>query len=461
MSFVNKTIIAATGIPEADEALGRIGGYEVLTTIDTRTLLACMVPLTPADIIVISERLAGEENLFEIILQVAGSGSKPRLIFLAGALEPKDRERRLLLGMLVSAGIYDIYHEDVLNADVLKYLLDNPKTKAEMKHLLLDVEDTSCRGGNISMQSGPVKEPVAPVNNKLTVLSSIKPGTGKSFVAINTALALAQNGTTTNGRPLKVALVEADLQNLSIGTLLGLENDKKNLKTAINAAKLVVEELSGRENAADPNLVAEVRETIKSCFLPYPKMPNLHVLSGSNLTIGEVARTRPEDYKFIMETVYDLYDYFIVDSNSSLYHTTTKVMLEMATTAFYILDLDFNNIKNNGRYFRDLETLGIINKVKWILNKEVPGADVTAGDVEKWLGIKLFAVIPKLDDITVINATFRAEPIILGAVPETAEARRQIRQIAASVHPLNKTKTPAPKGLFKRFFTGKGAAAGI
>lgn len=458
---MNKTIIAATGIPEVDKALGGSDGYDVLTAIDSRTLLARMVPLTPADIVVVSERLAGEENLFEIIMQVADRPGKPRIVFLAGALDPKDRERQLLLGMLVSAGIYDIYHEDTLNTDVLKYLLDNPKTKAEMKYLLLNVADTSSRGGNIAMQTGAVKESAIGINDKLVVFSSIKPGTGKSFTAINLALALAKYGIAADGRSLTIALVEADLQNLSIGTLLGLENEKRNLKTAINAAKLVVEGLSGKENAADPTLAAEVRETIKSCFLPYPKMSNLHVLSGSNLTIGEVAGTRPEDYKYIIETVYDLYDYLIVDSNSSLYHTTTKVMLEMASRAFYILDLDFNNIKNNGRYFKDLETLGIINKVKWILNKGVLGADVSAGDVEKWLGIELFATIPKLDDITMINATFRAEPIIFSNAAETEAARQQILKIAGSIHPVKGPETPVNKSLFSRFLAGKGTAVGV
>jgi len=458
---MDKRIIAATGFPDIDRALGSIAGYDVLTAIDSRALLARMAPLTPADIVVVSECLAGRENIFEIIMQVAGSPGKPRIVFLAGALDPKDRERQLLLGMLVSAGICDIYHEDALNPDVLKYLLDNPKTKAEMKYLLLNVEDTSCRGGNITLMGGRAKEPVNRVNNKLVVFSSIKPGTGKSFTGVNLALALAKYGATADGRPVKVALVEADLQNLSIGTLLGLEDEKRNLKTAVNAAKLVVEALSGKENAADPNLAAEVRATIKDCFLPYPALPNLHVLSGSNLTIGEVARTRPEDYKYIMESVYDLYDYFIVDSNSSLHHTTTKVMLEMATRVFYILDLDFNNIKNNGRYFKDLETLGIINKIKWILNKGVEGAEVTATDVEKWLGIKLFTVIPKLDDITMINATFRAEPIIFNTVAGTAEARREILKIAGYIHPLKEADASVKKGILHRLFSGRGAAVGV
>lgn len=458
---MKKTIIAATGIPEVDAALGCSDGYDVLTVIDSRSLLARMVPLTPADIVVVSERLAGEENLFEIIMQMIDRPGKPRIVFLAGALDLKDRERRLLLGMLVSAGIYDIYHEHTLNTEVLKYLLDNPKSKAEMKYLLLNVEDTSSRGGQMTMQTGSAKDPAVAVNDKLAVFSSIKPGTGKSFTAINLALALAKYGVTADGRPLKIALVEADLQNLSIGTLLGLENEKWNLKTAINAAKLVAEGLSGKENAADPMQVAEVSETIRSCFLPYTKMTNLHVLSGSNLTISEVAGTRPEDYKYIIETVYDHYDYLIVDSNSSLYHTTTKIMLEMATRAFYILDLDFNNIKNNGRYFKDLETLGIINKVKWILNKGVLGADVSAGDVEKWLGIELFAVIPKLDDIIMINATFRAEPIIFSAAAETEEARRQLMKIAASIHPVKGPSVQAAKGLFSRFLAGKGSAVGV
>lgn len=458
---MNKTIIAATGIPDIDEAFGSIKGYDVLTVIDSRQILARMAPLTPADIIVVSERLKGEENLFETILQAAGHSGKPRVVFLAGSLDAKDRQRQLLLGMLVSAGIYDIYHEDSLNIEVLKYLLDNSKTREEMKYLLHSVEDTSCRGGQITMQTEKAKEPVSKINNKLVVCSSIKPGTGKSFTGINLALALAKYGVAEDSRPVKVALVEADLQNLSIGTLLGLEDEKRNLKTAINTAKLVVEELSGKENAADPSLAAEVRETIKSCFIPYPKLSNLHVLSGSNLTISEVARIRPEDYKYIIETVYNFYDYIIVDSNSSLHHTTTRVMLEMATKAFYILDLDFNNIKNNGRYFRDLETLGIINKVKWILNKGVAGADITAGDVEKWLGIKLFAVIPKLDDITMINSTFRAEPIIFNNAAETAEARRQILKIAGYIHPVREAENLARTGIISRIFTGKGAAAGV
>ncbi|TLM99514.1 hypothetical protein FDZ73_21655, partial [bacterium] len=136
---MGNAVIAATGIPEIDEALNCIDGYGVLSVIDSRAMLACMVPLTPADIVMVSERLAGEENLFEIILQLAGSPRKPRIVFLAGALAPKDRERQLLLGMLVSAGIYDIYHEDSLNPEVLKYLLDNPKSKAEMKYLLVNV----------------------------------------------------------------------------------------------------------------------------------------------------------------------------------------------------------------------------------------------------------------------------------------------------------------------------------
>ena len=189
---MKKTIIAATGVPEIDEALGCMEDYEVLTVIDNRALLARMVPLTPAEIIVVSERLTGDENLFEIILQMSGVSRKPRIFFLAGALDQKDRERHLLLGMLVSAGIYDIYHGDVLNTEVLKYMLDNPKTKSEMKYLLQNVDSTSCRGGEITMHSGQAKDTGVSVNNKLIVLSSIKPGTGKSFIAINLALALAR-----------------------------------------------------------------------------------------------------------------------------------------------------------------------------------------------------------------------------------------------------------------------------
>ena len=57
------------------------------------------------------------------------------------------------------------------------------------------------------------------------MISSIKPGCGKSFVSTNVATAIAKFGDKKDGRQPRVCILEADLQTLSVGTLLSLEDD--------------------------------------------------------------------------------------------------------------------------------------------------------------------------------------------------------------------------------------------
>ena len=40
-------------------------------------------------------------------------------------------------------------------------------------------------------------------------------------------------------------------------------------------------------------------------------------------------------------------DVVIIDSNSSLVHVSTIPLLQLCSKVFYVLNLDFNNIRNN------------------------------------------------------------------------------------------------------------------
>ena len=98
---------------------------------------------------------------------------------------------------------------------------------------------------------------------------------------------------------------------------------------------------------------------------------NLYALVGSQLTLQELENVNAMHYLYLVETITNDYDVVIVDTNSSLTHVTTFPLLNLSKYCYYILNLDFNNIRNNSRYRSFLEKIQIADKVKYILNENI------------------------------------------------------------------------------------------
>ncbi|TCJ98288.1 UNVERIFIED_ORG: MinD-like ATPase involved in chromosome partitioning or flagellar assembly [Anoxybacillus amylolyticus] len=440
-----KRILLASGQPDIDRAVQSFLDYETVGVVEYKKDVYEAVQFYNPDILLVGEGLSGKESLTEILFRLVKDFPSLRIVYLAGFVDLRDEARIQKLGLLVMAGIYDIVHEKKVTIYSLKHLLDHPRTLEQMEYLTKKVKDSSPHGAVVEFEipEEPLEEEEGVYSN-VYVVSSIKPGTGKSFLSVNIATAIAAFGVDKQGRRPKVALVEADLQNLSIGTLLQIEDDKKNLKAALDRISLVVSP-QGKMTGSTAE-IEEVNEFIRSCFQPYFKVKNLEALVGSQLTFDQLKDIKAHHYVYLIDAVSKEYDVVIVDTNSSLAHVTTYPLLHMAKSCYYVLNLDFNNIRNNVRYRDLLKEMGVLHKVRYVLNEDIPHDMEEAGQgVEPLIftaehlhdsPFKLEARIPLLPKTVFLNRLYEGTPIVLDEQPYTLKARYELFKIANQIYPI-------------------------
>lgn len=435
-------VIVATGIPEYDNGIKKIDGYEYIpVNIGFKDELyeAC-VNFKP-DIIIISEKLSGEELLSGIAINIKQKLQNIRIIYLAGSVDLSNMNKINKLGAMVLAGIYDIITERKVNKGLIKSILEAPKEKSDVDYLLRYFIEKK-KDSDINME---YEEDVSETEieddyyKNVFMVSSIKPGTGKSFVSTNIATCLAKYGADIDGHPPKIAIIEGDLQTLSVGTLLAIEDDTHNLKTVMDKISTII---TPDGNLIDDMLkINEVNEYILNAFKPYSKCKNLHALVGSQLSMEEIEGVSPFYYSYLIDIVSQKFDYVVIDSNSSLLHVTTYPLLSIVNTSYYILNLDFNNARNNMRYRHTLKNLGVYDKVKYILNEDLTDNPDNVEKLEFDSNVlcesfELEARIPTIPKAIFLNRLWQGTPIILDDTEYTLKARYELSKVSNQIHKI-------------------------
>lgn len=424
-------ILLATGHQQLDEKIAGFAGYEIAGTITyKRELIAQAIALKP-DIIIISDYLTGKENLPELLVRLEKEAPGIRIVYITGKVQMNDVPRVMGLGNLVLLGIYPLVVEDKLTPKKIQYVLENPIREEEVAYLLkFHKKAEEKRESLFELEE---EEELLDVEEEgfknVFNFSSIKPGTGKSFISVNTSLNIAKYGKKKDGTAPTVAVIEADLQNLSLGTLFSIEDAKYNLKTAMERIATIVNEDGVLVD--DIAKIEEVNKFVLECFRPYYGVSNLRALVGSQITMEEIENIHEYLYLYLVELVASEFDVVIIDTNSSIAHVTTYPLLRMATKTYYILNLDFNNVRNNARYKSTLENLGIMDKVEYILNEnyvpeylkmygveEPEELDFTEKDIVDH-GFKLAGSLPMIPKSVFLNRLFNGTPIVLDETIET------------------------------------------
>lgn len=436
-------ILVATGLPDLDKAISKIEGYDYIPISIgyKKDVFEACINFKP-DILIVTEKLSGQEMLSGILVNLKQQIPTIRIVYLAGEVNLADVNKVTRLGAMVMAGIYDIITERVINRSLIEGVLINPRSRKDVEYLLRYFVEKRRDSESVIEYEDDVEEVVeeeAGYNNVFMV-SSIKPGTGKSFVSTNLATAIAKYGVKKNGQPPRVAILEADLQTLSIGTLLSIEDDKHNLKTVMDKIASIVTEKG--EIIDDDFKKNEVNEYILNSFKPYPKCKNLYALVGSQLTMDEIEGISPYYYAYLISVINKHFDVVIIDSNSSLHHVTTYPLLTMVHTCYYVLNLDYNNVRNNQRYRGTLKDLEIYDKVKFILNEDL--TDYSGGAEKLEFSSSLLeesfvleAKIPMIDKIVFMNRIWRGLPCVLDDTKHTLKARYELCKVANQIYPLD------------------------
>lgn len=445
-------IILATGQEKIDEAIIKLNKYEVLISIEYKNELEKVCEEYRPEVILVTEGLTGKENLVEQLLKLKQKFNDIRIIYLVGNINYSNIDKINNLGMLVMTGIFDIVEGQKMNLETLINIIDKPYREEDVQHFTKNLKRTKISMDEIvEFEDEQDLDDIEESGYKnIHVFSSIKPGTGKSFVSTNVATAIAKYGKKkANGERPRVAIIEADLQNLSVGTLLQIEDSEKNLKTVMERISTII----GSDNTliGTKDELYKTDEYIQNCFKPFYEVRNLEALVGSQFTMDEVSDVLPSYYVYLVEAIVKKYDVVIIDSNSSLAHTTTYPLLRLANTCHYIVNLDFNNVRNNSKYKETLKDIGVLDKVKYILNEDIDsncikGIDVNGSSLEKLIytadhlnesGFELEARIPEIPKTVFYNRLYEGKPITLDKEDYTLKARYELAKIANEIWELD------------------------
>lgn len=434
-------IVSASGVRKLDEDMNRFDDLDVCGVCNLKSDISLLLDEYQPSCLIISDSIQGEEELIELMIREHSRHPETRVIYLAGELDNRDTARVDQLGTLVLNGIYDIVFGKI-NPHVIHDAILYPKMREAVDHLthhLLNRKAEIRNAAGSFEYEGFAEEEVREENHNLYMVWSPKPGSGKSFISANLAAACAKYGVD---KP-KVALIDGDLQNLSIGNILGIkQDDKHDLRTAMIA---ITDILNGTCNTEERRRRAE--KTVRDCFVRYQHLSNLDVLAGSSLTPTEVdgLNITHNHYRELLRIIDGIYDIVIVDLNSSVTHVTTYEMMQMSKKIFCVINLDYNNVQNASRYRQTIKTFKVDDKIYHILNQDIQnstgkfGTDIeelsfTADKVEEI--IPLTARIPSVEPSIFFNRQFEGVPIVLYKKSYTARTRLAFLELAQELYDI-------------------------
>ena len=288
---------------------------------------------------------------------------------------------------------------DELSTDVLQRAL-----RAGVKDVLqapVDEEqlDTAIDRVAISLASNPVSAMPLPTDEgagdlgRVVMVFSTKGGSGKSVIASNLAVLLAERCD----KP--VVLVDADLQFGDVAVMLKLTPQH----TIVDA----VSSLDKLDSQMLQDILVE-HQPEKLLVLPAPLEPAF----ADQIGAAEMVR--------IIETLRTFAGFVVIDT-PAYFNDVVLGLIEISDDVLLVAGMDIPNIKN---VKIGLQTLRLLNtpmeKLRLILNRANSKVKLDVGEVERTLGVQADALIPS--DVVVPQAVNKGEAVVLHA-PKSGVSR--------------------------------------
>lgn len=240
---------------------------------------------------------------------------------------------------------------------------------------------------------------------RVVTVFSTKGGAGKSVIASNVAVRLAQR----SDRP--VCLVDADLQFGDIAVMLKLTPQH----TIVDAVSAI-----DRLDAAMVQSLLITHQPSGLLVLPAPLEPAFADQIGG----AEMSR--------VIEVLRSFCSHVVIDT-STAFNDVVLGLIEQSDDVLLVSGMDIPNVKN---VKIGLQTLRLLNtpmaKLRLVLNRSNSKVKLDVSEVEKTLQIKADALIPS--DIVVPQAVNKGAPVVL-ASPKTAVAKA-LDDLAVSLLPV-------------------------
>lgn len=301
------------------------------------------------------------EDAFGVAEQIQGTGLGLSVVLVTGSVTSDVLQRAL------RAGVRDVLPATFSAAQLQEVVARGEQLAAQI------------RG---SQAAAPAEEPEKTDHKVLTVFSS-KGGCGKSFVASNLAIALAQRTGD------KVAMVDLDLQFGDLAIMLQLFPARTIFDASQSLDRLDSEAIIGYLTPHRSNV----------SLLAAPLEPGLSETVSAD-AVGTIIRLLKETFKYV-----------VIDSPPSF---TDHVLaaLDESDECILMTSMDVPSIKNMKLSLQTLQLLGFgRDRIRLVLNRADSRVGLTVQAVEKTLGTTVDVSIPSSRDVSVsIN---RGSPLII------------------------------------------------
>ncbi len=227
-----------------------------------------------------------------------------------------------------------------------------------------------------------------------------KGGTGKTSIAVNTAIALAQMGR-------KTIIIDADLQFGDVNLLLNIDS------------KDTIAELVHEKNAFTIDTIKSftVMHSSGISVLCAPKSPEYaEYVTGSHI-------------EKIINTVRPYYEFIILDLTPS-FNDITLAAVENSDRVFLVTGLDITGLRNVKICVNILDSLQQREKLALIINKEGPSI-INVKDFQNIIGLPIGARISE-DTKTAVDCLNKGIPFVIAA--PRAQISKQIKAFAEKLY---------------------------
>ena len=276
-----------------------------------------------------------------------------------------------LLQRALRAGVKDVLQSPVEAADLGAAVERVARTLAHVPQVTTPPTDHDVDSGDFG---------------RVVMVFSTKGGSGKSVIASNLAVLLAERSE----KP--VVLVDADLQFGDVAVMLKL-SPKHTIVDAVSAL-----------DRLDAQMLRELlieHQPEGLLVLAAPMEPAF----ADQIGAAEMVR--------IVETLRTFAGYVVIDT-PAYFNDVVLGLIEVSDDVLLVAGMDIPNIKN---VKIGLQTLRLLNtpmeKLRLILNRANSKVRLDSSEVERTLGVKAEALIPS--DIVVPQAVNRGEPVVHSA----------------------------------------------
>lgn len=333
-----KKIITAIGNPDLNDKLKKVKDFNLIgNDIQYQEgILEILEKEKNIDFLVLSELIPGEIKIENLIKKIKEINNKINIIVIL------EKEKYELEKILHSENIYSIIYNNKIEIDEIINLIKNKKETEnekikkeldELKEIIINQNSQNKINNKnyfnniiklkniLSKIKNKKKENNKIINNKEIISILGSSGVGKSIFTVNLSKSFIYSDK-------KILIIDFDILNNSLHTILGLKKYPEKLRKKIKKNKI-------ENNKFD----------IKDLIIKINK--KLDLISGINLLFDSKYNISSQKINNIFYELKKYYDVIIIDTSSECFLEYTKEIIKNSNTNIFIVEPNLLEIKKS------------------------------------------------------------------------------------------------------------------